>query len=175
MSFTAASRVVPELFSFVSTDVMGMAFTTTVPSSNAWPAANVALFVPFSVVQPVTVLEGWAACGSTGGGNFDIGIYDTAGNRLTSSGATARTATTTVNTTGMTNLDLFPDTWYYMAMSADGTNNYIAGIIGAGFYEAMGVCEATSAYTLPNPATLARTTRAYLPLFGLNLQSTGVS
>lgn len=141
------------------------------PASAAYPLANLALYIPFSVSHPVTAVEGWVSTGGTAGGNFDIGIYSAAGSRLTSAGSTARGTSTISNTTTMTNTDLKPGVRYYMAFAADGTNNYLAVTNLAGIYEGCGVLESTTSFVLPASPTLARTTRAYIPLFGLRLSS----
>lgn len=150
-------------------DAIGAVFTYGSPASTAWPLANLALYVPFSVSETVTAVEGWAVAGGTAGGNFDIGVYSSTGSRLTSAGATARTLSTVNNTTTMTNLVLVPGVRYYMAMSADGTNTWMAVATAAGLNESMGMLESSTSYVLPASPTISRTTRAYAPLFGLNL------
>ena len=152
-----------------SLDTMGYVPGSSVIVSTAYPLANLAIYVPFSVSEPVTAYEGWVVTGTVAGGNFDIGIYSAAGVRLTSSGATARTASDVNNTTTMTNYDLKPGLYYYMAFAADATSNYFAAAQVAGLYEVHGVLESTSSYVLPSGPTLSRTTRAYMPWFGLNL------
>jgi len=139
------------------------------PASAAYPLANLALYVPFSVSDVITAIEGWVVTGSVAGGNFDIGIYSAAGSRLTSAGSTARTASAVNNTTTMTNLTLTPGVRYYMAFSADATSNYLASTQVAGIYEAHGILESTTSFVLPASPTISRTTRAYLPFFGLNM------
>lgn len=146
-----------------------VAGTQTQPASLAYPLANLAIYVPFSVSDTVTAYEGWVIAGGTAGGNFDIGIYDAAGARLSSAGATARTLSTVNNTTTMTDTVLVPRVRYYMAFSADSTNTYFSVSAAANIYEACGVLESTSSYVLPSNPTLSRTTRAYVPHFGLNL------
>lgn len=150
-------------------DLLGSVFPYATPASAAYPLANLALYVPFSVSEAVTAYEGWVTTGLTAGGNFDIGIYSAAGSRLTSAGATARTASAINNTTTMTDQVLSPGVWYYMAFAASGVDNYIAGTSAAGLWEAQGVLESTTSYVLPSGPTLSRTTRAYMPDFGLNL------
>jgi hypothetical protein len=150
-------------------DNIGDAYSFAAPASVAYPLANLAIYVPFSVSEAVTVQEGWVISGTVAGGNFDIGVYSAAGVRLTSSGSTARSASAVNNTTAMTNLDLAPGTRYYMAFSADTTANYIATASVAGLNEAMGILESTTSFVLPTNPTLSRTTRAYIPHFGLNL------
>lgn len=139
------------------------------PASVAYPLANLALYVPFSVSETCTVNEGYVITGATAGGNWDIGVYSAAGVRLTSSGATARTASVVDNSTAMTNLVLTPGVRYYMAFAHDGTSLFFSSTSIAGLYEAAGVLESTTSYVLPTNPTLSRTTRAYLPDFGLNL------
>ncbi len=138
----------------------------------AW-TANLAMFVPFHVAVPgETVYEGFVMCGTGAGNNFDIGVYDTAGNRLTSSGATARTASVSVPTTTMANYVLGVGD-YYMGISADSTSALSGGsAVGIGILEAAGVCQMASAYVLPASATFAlNSTQANLPMFGLILRT----
>lgn len=150
-------------------DVLGTVFPYGIPASTAYPLANLALYVPFSVSETVTAYEGWVITGTTAGGNFDIGIYSAAGSRLTSAGSTARTASAINNTTTMTDQVLSPGIRYYMAFSADATSNYFAAATAAGLNESMGMLESTTSFVLPSGPTLSRTTRAYVPHFGLNL------
>jgi hypothetical protein len=56
-----------------------------------------------------------------------------------------------------------------MAFAADSTANYLASTSVAGLHEAQGVLESTTSYVLPTSPTMSRTTRAYIPQFGLNL------
>jgi len=152
-----------------SLDVWGTVFQFASSASAAYPLANLALYVPFSVSEAVTAYEGWVVTGGTAGGNFDIGIYSAAGARLTSSGSTVRGTATITNTTAMANLVLVPNTRYYLAFAADSTNTYFASANAAGLHEAMGVLESTTSFVLPTSPTLTRTTRAYVPYFGLSL------
>jgi hypothetical protein len=138
------------------------------PATAAYPLANLALYVPFSVSETVTAYEGWVVTGITAG-NFDIGIYDAAGARLTSSGATAKVVSDVTNTTAMTNQVLTPGVYYYMAFASDGTTNFFSTAPAAGLCESWGILESTTSYVLPASPTLSRTTRAYIPHFGLNL------
>lgn len=174
MSFASAISDEPFLFVLNSLDSSGqvcnMGNGTT---GTAYPLANLGLFVPFSVPLRTLVREGYVSIGATSG-NFDIGVYNEGGTRLTSAGATASGSTSPTNTTTMTDLLLDPETTYYMAFSASSnTITPVAGTNVAGLYEAQGVLEATSAYPLPSTVTYAKTTRAYLPVFGLNLCTTG--
>lgn len=134
--------------------------------STAWPAANRAIFIPFRISRMYTITQAVVGCGSVAGGNFDVGVYDTAGNKLTSSGATARTANVEV-VANFTDVTLGPGV-YYMAMAADGTNNYTAlSPAQAGLVKAMGIKEAGTSYTLPSTVTYATVSSAFIPSFAI--------
>jgi hypothetical protein len=141
-------------------------------ASAAWPLADVALFVPFFLPQRVVIYEVATGTGATAGGNFAIGVYTMSGTLIQDTDEQARTASAW-NRVDWTDLTLDPG-WYYMAMSADSTNNYSGTVPVAGICEAFGICEMTSAHNadgagtgLPATATLSRTTRAFVPAIGL--------
>lgn len=146
--------------------------TTSTPTSNAWPLANLAIYVPIYFNEACTIYQVGTGAGATAGGNFDIGLYQMDGTKIQTTGTSARTASAW-NPVDWTDLDVAPG-WYYAAMSADGTNNYGATVPSAGLLEAVGVCEQTSAFVLPSPATLTRTTRAYLPNITFTLRSVAI-
>jgi hypothetical protein len=74
-----------------------------------------------------------------------------------------------VNTTTWTNLDVAPGQ-YYMAFCDDSTRNLATSADALGLYQAAGVMEQTGlSSTLPSPAVPVAYTRAFLPLFGMNL------
>ncbi len=96
--------------------------------------------------------------GLTAGGNCDVGIYDDQGNRLVSSGATARTASAET-ICNITDTFLAPGI-YYIAMSHDGTSN-IAMVLGTVQRSRWwGVVEMAAAYVLPATATFAAASTA---------------
>lgn len=140
------------------------------PASVAWPLANLALYVPIYIEEPVTIYEVGVGAGATAGGNFDIGLYQMDGTKLQSTGTQARTLSVW-NAVNWTDLDVMPG-WYYAAMSADGTNNYSGLNPAAGLCEALGIVEQASAFVLPSPATLStRTTRAIIPSINFAVRS----
>lgn len=136
-------------------------------ASAAWPSANLAIFIPIRLTAPVTVYKMAIGAGATAAGNFDVGIYDIGGNRLVSSGATAKGASVE-HILNVTDTRIGPGL-YYLAMSADGTNNYIL-ITPSGTSpvplqktRAYGVLAMATAYPLPATATLAAATVAPFP------------
>jgi hypothetical protein len=149
---------------------LGPGVAAAAAASSAWPAANRALFVPFRVPVPVTVYKMAVGAGATAAGNFDVGIYDSIGNRLVSIGATAKGASVE-HILNITDTLLLPGL-YYMGMAADGTNNYIGISLGQlAFAKLLGMRQMASAYTLPSTATYATMTTGYVPSISCYLRS----
>jgi hypothetical protein len=120
------------------------------------------------VPVPVTVYKIISGAGLTGAGNFDVGIYDRNGNRLVSSGATAKGASTE-HVLDITDTRIGPGL-YYLAMAADGTNNYTmitpSGTSPVPLQKTRlaGVLAAESSYVLPATVTYAACTLAAIPV-----------
>lgn len=138
----------------------------------AWPAANDALFVPFRVPTAVTVYQ--MACGTGTGtaGNFDLGIYDAGGNRLVSTGSTAKTTATSERIVNVTDTTLLPGL-YYLAMATDGVTNYLQAGSGLnlGFGKLLGMRKTASAFALPATVTYATITATYIPIIAAYFRS----
>lgn len=135
--------------------------------STAWPSANLAIFVPVRLAVPRTVYKIIIGAGSVAGGNFDVGIYDSGGNRLVSSGATARSATTE-HVLDITDTVIGPGT-FYLAMAADGTDAYRlftpSGTSPVPLQKTrlIGVMGVATSYVLPATVTFAAATLAPYP------------
>jgi hypothetical protein len=128
--------------------------------------------VPFSIEVPVTIYEWWHYNGTlTTSHNLDFGIYNLDFTKVQSLGSTAGgTAASLINnTTTWTDLNLSPGS-YYMAFCDDSTRNISCSADALGLYQAQGVMEQTGlSSTLPSPAVPVAYTRAFLPVFGMNL------
>jgi hypothetical protein len=160
-------------FTISSHDLDRVNYMLTGSSSVAYPAANLAIYVPFYLESPATVYETWVETGALTTSNAtEIGVYDVAFNRLFSTATTVAVASDTVNSSGMTDFRLDSGT-YYLAFGCDGTRNFASSQIAAGVYQSMGVAEQTglTGATLPNPMVPAVYTRGMLPAFGLNLRT----
>ena len=145
---------------------------TATPGTQAWPLANLAIYVPIYFNEACTIYEVGCPAGATAGGNFDIGLYTMAGAKIQTTGTTARTASAW-NPVNWTDLVVAPG-WYYAAMAADGTNNYGGVIPAGGLAEAVGICEQQTAFVLPATATLTRTTRAFIPTIAFVVRSVAI-
>jgi hypothetical protein len=142
------------------------------PAATAWPASNRAIFVPFRVPRLVTVYK--MACGTGTGttGNFDLGIYDRFGNKLVSTGSTAKTTASAERIVDVTDTVLLPGL-YYLAMATDGTEGYIASVPGnLGMVKLMGCREMETAFALPDTATFATVQAAFVPSISARLRAT---
>lgn len=139
----------------------------TAPASAAYTAANVALFFPLAIAQPITISGVWWYNGTVTGGNCDVGIYSAAFTRLASVGSTGRGSASAIVRTSLAAAITLPRGSYYLAFAHNGTNNFFRLATAAVLCAAAGVMEQASAFALPATATPSVTTRAYVPMFGL--------
>lgn len=150
--------------------VAGGAWTGTL----TWPLANLALYLPFVISVPTTIVKMfWLNLGTVGTDHVDVGIYDSQGNRLVSSGSTLTSGASAVQTVDITDTLLEPGL-YYMAMARDATTDNFSGnsSTGAPAPRAAGVYEQTSAFPLPSAATFAGSTRNQMPNLVLTINTT---
>jgi hypothetical protein len=141
--------------------------------SNAWPSANLAIFVPVDIFRPVTIVKMMVNNGSAVSGNIDVGIYTPNGARLVSAGSTAQAGTSAIQTFDITDTLLMPG-WYYMAVALDNTTGTLAAFTGgtAVDYRPLGMAQMASAFALPDPATFAAFTQTYVPLVSMTQRTT---
>lgn len=137
----------------------------------AWPAANLVIYVPFGVPEPVTITKVFYGIGAAAG-NIDMGIYQPDGTRLVSLGTTAAAGASTIQVGDIVDTTLARGV-YYFALVADTVTTLTiqSRNPAAGIAQSLGLLEQASV-TLPlstnaNPATFAKYTRAYVPLVGV--------
>lgn len=150
-------------------DAIRFATSGTQSNSTAWPTANMALYIPFTLNQTITVQKFFTANGTATGNNVDIGLYAQDGTRLVSAGSTAQSGTSTIQYYSVTPLTIGPGA-YYLALAVNGASStFVAHTAGSSRnFKAVGVYEQTSAFALPATATFATTTRTFVPLIGLS-------
>lgn len=139
-------------------------------ASGAWPSANRAYYVPFSLRANTLVLKMFVANGSTASGNFDVGIYDTTGTKIVSSGSTAQSGTSTLQVVDITDTLLGPGK-YYMALAMDGTTGTAQKFTMVA-QNNIGTYLQATAFALPATATLGNNNTTYLPMFGFSTVTT---
>ena len=174
--WTPTAAFDPNLWTITSHDVhhVERVASTAIATNTAW-VANLAVYVPFVLATPATVYEWFWLNGTlTTSYNVDVGIYNLDFTKVQSLGSTVGTTTASVviNTTTWTDLTLAPGS-YYMAFASDSTRNFTTSADAAGLYQAAGIMEQT-AFALPSPAVPVAYTRAFLPMFGMNLRSTAL-
>lgn len=175
LGFTAPMRNRPgEItitpWSYQSLGVSLNAIGSGASASGAPVGANVVVYVPFGIPEPVTVTKMFNSV-TASAGNFDLGIYQTDGTLLVSTGSTAF-----VGATGQV-VDI-TDTvlargQYYMAHVVDTvvTLTIHRVVPAAGICQSLGLLQQASV-TLPlatnaSPATFAKYAQAFIPMFGI--------
>lgn len=139
----------------------------------AWPAASLALYVPFNIPRLTSFDRMYTHNGATAADSVDVGIYSLDGTRLTSKGLTAQAGTATLQFFTFASAILLPAGRYYMALALNGTTGtFLRGAFAAVQLGSLGVYQQDLAGesvpgTLPATATFAAMAQAYLPNFGL--------
>ena len=138
----------------------------SVPGSQNFVTANLAVFIPFGVPEPVTITKlGWGN-GAAVAGNLDAGIYDTVGTRLVSTGTTAQATVSILQSVAVTATTLARGV-YYLALASDtsgATQKVSCTLPAAGIPQALGLLQMAAAFVLPASATYAAYTSAFIPL-----------
>lgn len=158
----------------IGQDFAQLANITTLNPAITSGTANRAVFIPFTIDQPVTVNALFYATGSAlNAGNIDLGIYTTDGVRIVSTGSTAQAGgSNVIQKIPITPVTLGPGT-YYMAFVNNNASTGWSGILGTNLLEPLltGICMQLSGFPLPAFATFAQMNSSYLVLMGLQIGS----
>lgn len=139
------------------------------PGSAVWPVANRAYFVPFRNHRPRLTSAIWWWNGSVLTNNGDAGFYDVDGNRLFSTGSTARSgasARQAVSASLTLGKGLF-----YLALACVGTTGSFQRYSppNIGVQRATGCLLADTAFVLPSSVTFAAMDASlYIPVIGVD-------
>lgn len=146
---------------------------TTNPSSQNYVAANVGVFVPFTIPEACTFTKMFWCNGSAAAGNLDVGLFQEDGTLIVSSGTTAQSGTSNLQPVDITDTTL-PRGLYYLGLCSDTsgvTQKVLAVLPSAGVLQGLGLLEdaacAPPFSTNANPATFAAYSRAFIPLVGV--------
>ena len=132
-------------------------FNSGVANTNI-EVVNKPILYPFRLQSAQTIVKLGTRVNATGVGNFDIGIYDTALNRLVSTGSTARSGALTVQYVTVTTTALVAGD-YYLVFESDTAGANTTSAIDTGFANILGfwgVRELVGT-VFPLPATLGAT------------------
>lgn len=143
-------------------------------STAAWPANNLAIYIPVSIPVPFIVARFMIPNGSNLTGTVDVGIYSAAGTLLLSTGNSARANASAVQYLGVTDTLFQAGTYYLGLVASSTTGTYLEAtwanatrvLINGPLQEALGSA------TLPNPMTPAAYTQTFVPQFGFTQSDT---
>jgi hypothetical protein len=145
-----------------------MSSSGSTPASVVWPAANQALYVPFTVSDRVTFTRAHWYNGATASGNVDVGIYNEAAARLCSTGAVAQGTINVVQTAAFTASVALNPGRYYMAMSCSSATATMFASSASLLPIMAGMYQQATAHVLPATATFATWTSTMQPLFSVS-------
>lgn len=135
----------------------------------AW-TANLLVFVPLIVDEPLTVSQFFWENGTAVDGNTDVGIYSFDGQtKLGSTGATLNAGTSQIQVVNVTDFTLPPNVRLWLALGSEsGTQTYFAANLVTVGLDFIGVTQQASGWSsgLPTTITPAAASQAKLPLFG---------
>lgn len=147
---------------------VGTQLTAYSAAGAVWPAANRAIYIPFTVANIFTAQTMGLANGNAVSGNVDVGIYDGQGHRLVSAGSTAQAGTSVIQAFDIADTILLPGL-YYLAVALDnGTGKTMACMDALPNPRAYGILSQSTAFALPASATFAAAQDAYIPLVTVN-------
>jgi hypothetical protein len=136
-------------------------------SDGAYPAANLAIYVPFYLQAPMLVKTVYWANGAAVSGNIDVGVYDAGKRKIYSTGSIAQAGVNSIQKVTPTPFTLGTGL-FFLAISMDNTTGVLLRITmtSLAFYQTLGVYQ-QSVFPLPATATFSLPTSDYLPLFGI--------
>lgn len=141
----------------------GMAFSG---SSAVWPSANLAVYMPVCVQIPCIITKFFSHNGTVASGNIDIGLYTNDGCRLISTGSTAQSGTSVVQSVDVTDT-LIGAGIYYIAMAMDNTTGTVIRVASnANLMRLHGMYQQASAFALPATATFATPSTNWICQYG---------
>jgi hypothetical protein len=136
------------------------------PATQNFVTANLAVFIPFWVPEPIVIYKmGWGN-GAAVAGNLDCGIYSEAGSKLVSSGSTAASGTSVIQAVDVGDTTLARGR-YYLALASDtsgATQKVIAVLPAAGIGQSLGLLQTAAAFALPASVTFAKYASAFVPM-----------
>lgn len=156
-------------------DSLGGAITAAVlnaVTASVWGAANKAYYYPFTLYDWATVYQFLLFVGSSSAGNVDIGIFDSQGNKVISTGSTAMSATAnTIQEINVTDTVLAPGE-YFIGVSRDTTSGNVmaTGVADELALSQFAVYEEASAFPLPTTATMVKCTDNTVNIFSCGAQ-----
>lgn len=147
------------------------AFAPTNPASGTWLGSGVAVYIPFSLVEPFVVRQVIWYNGGTAANNMAVGVYDrTTGQRMVDCTSTARSGTSVLQAVDITDV-MIPPGKYWLAGLQDtvGTGTNFCWAANTHYYKCMGVAqESVGSGTLPATCTPVTIASQFVPWIGIS-------
>lgn len=141
---------------------------------SATAGSQIAMFFPFVLESPMTIVKGFTMNGASVNGNNDVGVYDHEFNLIVSIGATAQSGTNAVQEYDITDTLLNPGR-YWMGFVNSGTGTIFAlSATDEVHLPGMALLAQTGQTSLPSSATAVKNAAAspIIPLFGFSTTTT---
>ncbi len=140
--------------------------------STIYPVANLALFIPFHISNPIVATRLFAKNGSIVGGNIDMAIYSEFGVKLTSDVHAAQAGANINQTFDIVDILLDSGVYYFAIVLDNIIGRLSVASLPAGVSNGvLGMAEMAVAYPLPAQAVFATCSQNYIPLVGLGTRS----
>ena len=144
-------------------------------ASTVW-TANLLVFVPLLLIEPLTVSQFFWFNGATSQDNTDVGIYSLDGaTKFGSTGSTANSGTSTLQVVDVTNFVIPANKRLWLVLGCDSsTHTFLLANPVVAALDLVGVTQQASGWSsgLPSTITPAIPTVAKLPLFGFTGKAT---
>lgn len=141
-------------------------------AAGVWPSQNLALFFPFFVARPMSVVKGFWFNGATVANNVDLGVYSEDGVLLGSTGSVVQATVSALQSAAMTaGLAIGPGVFYLALVSDSTTATFFRATPTALNLIPSGAAQVADAVPLSATVTLASMAQAYVPVFGISLRS----
>jgi hypothetical protein len=154
--------------------VMGgfMASQVIGPSVAVWPAANLAICVPFCLPAAQTVRHMAWCNGGAVSGNVDAGVYNEDGTKVITTGSTAQAGLNVLQIAAVTATPLAAGSYFMVLCSDNITGQWLrVAAIGAANLQGSGLQQAAAAVPLGATLTLANPANAFIPWFAVGFSS----
>jgi hypothetical protein len=149
----------------------GLAVPQISPDVIVWPTANLAIYLPVIVRTGVVVRKLWYANLDTSTGNYDIGLYTSAGVALARKGSTAKGTDILPVVWDCSDVTIGPGSYYLAFAESNNTDSMIGYTLAAPLPATYGVLS-EAVFPLPATATFAiPQTLTVVPVVGMLLDT----
>lgn len=155
----------PESLAFrVGGGVLGGAIV----ASQAFATGSFAVYQPVEIFEPVTIFKMATTNGATVAGNIDLGIYNSSGVKLVSSGSVIHSGTAGIQVVDIADTELLPGLYYMALAFSNITGTFAVFSEDAGIIRSSGVFQQGNAFPLPDIASFSAYNVAFVPIISMS-------